>query len=85
MQELENQFDSAISVDKKLALIVEVLGNSVESTFDVCMALLAKIEFELRPDHYTNSNYRNGINTLDFLYDILNYLSGYHPLDSYFT
>lgn len=74
-----------ISVQQKLKKIVEILGNTVQNTLDVSLALLAKIEFEHRPDHYTNSNYRNGINTLDFLYDILNYLSGYHDLDCYFT
>jgi homoserine trans-succinylase len=77
--------ETDITVQKKLTQIIEILGNSVEKTMDVCIALLVKIEYEHRPDHYSNSNYRNGINTIDFIYDILNYLSGYHDLDPYFT
>jgi hypothetical protein len=77
--------ETGITVQKKLTQIIEILGNSVEKTMDVCIALLVKIEYEHRPDHYSNSNYRNGINTIDFIYDILNYLSGYHDLDPYFT
>ena len=77
--------ETGITVQKKLTQIIEILGNTVEKTMDVCIALLVKIEYEHRPDHYSNSNYRNGINTLDFIYDILNYLSGYHDLDPYFT
>jgi homoserine trans-succinylase len=82
---MENQMETGITVQKKLTQIIEILGNTVEKTMDVCIALLVKIEYEHRPDHYSNSNYRNGINTLDFIYDILNYLSGYHDLDPYFT
>lgn len=40
------------------------------------------MELEYRPECYYN--YKNGIKTVDFLLDIINYMAGYHDLNNHF-
>ena len=50
--------------------------NFVEASLKFCLSVLKRIENENRPevDYY----YKTGIETSDFLLDILNYLEGFH-------
>ena len=72
----------------KFEEIVNILVKFFDSNLNkcaihFCLSVISKIEFEYRPSEYTNTYYQSGIETTDFLFDIINYLSGYHELNCY--
>jgi hypothetical protein len=48
-----------------------------------CISILYKIENENRSDSFVNTFYRTGIESTNFLFDIINALTGYHELYHY--
>lgn len=68
--------------------VVTILGRFFDSDLNksaihFCLSMISKMEFEHRPKEYINTYYQTGIETTDFLFDIINYLSGYHELNCY--
>jgi hypothetical protein len=77
------------SKDKIKSLIIHIIETLVkqnpnsqpnEAALRLCIVLCKRIEYEYRPKQYTQGYYRSGIETTDFLLDVMNFLCGLHPL-----
>lgn len=75
---IKSKFDEIVNI-----LVSYFDSNLNKSALHFCLSVISKIEFEHRPKEYTNAYYQSGIETTDFLFDIINYLSGYHELNCY--
>ncbi len=75
-------------IKEKFEEIVNLLeinfnGDSKKAAIHFCLCIVGKVEFENRPKEYMNSFYQNGIEISEFLFDLINYLAGYHELNCY--
>ena len=85
---LFHQKGKKIIYKTELPKIIEILqkyyeDNKIRTKLEIFLAILRKIEHENRGKSFSTSYYRSGIETTDFLFDIINYLSGYHDLNCY--
>lgn len=57
------------------------ISTKTKLAVDACVSLLIRIEFDQRGLAVKHSYSRSGILVNSFLFDLLNYLEGYHPLN----
>jgi len=73
---------------EKLQSLIDVLqsqfeNNNVRAALMLLRSLNIAMELEQKPELYKNIYFRNGIESTDFLFDVINYFSGYHRLNHY--
>lgn len=56
-------------------------GDSIRAAVNIGVSLMARLEYENRSPELKDSFNRTGVLVNTFLFDLLNYLEGYHVLN----
>lgn len=67
-------------IRKVVAALTNDKRSAVETALRLGLAVCSQIEYEYRPKQFTATYYRSGIESTDFLLDVMNFLAGFHAL-----
>lgn len=68
---------------KTVTKMVEIMkGEEIPTALNILLSVFKKIQYEHRPKEYSKTYYRTGIEGTEFLFDIINYLTGFHKINA---